>query len=82
VNGIVDALGTLFRLEGHSNLNGTDIGLWGWDSGRCRGGIRFIATRRGNFWDVEVVDKDSSVLPDFDDMIDARKPLVIVLGTP
>ena len=65
MNGFVEALGTFLRLEGHSTLNGIDIGLWGWDSGPCQEGIRFIATRRGNIWDVELLVKDSSLLPDF-----------------
>jgi len=68
LNAAAEALSTFLGSEGHSTLNRIDIGFWGW-AGQYQGGIRFIATRRGNLWDVGVVDRDWSMMPRFDDML-------------
>ena len=53
------AQGTFIGSKGHSTLNRINIGFWGWaiQYGQHRGGVRFIATRRGNLWDAGVVDR-------------------------
>jgi len=68
---VVEVLSTFLRLEHHSTLKGIDVGLWGsaYQSNQNRGEIHFVATRRGNLWDVDVVNRDRSVMPGFDDML-------------
>jgi len=71
VNAIVEGLSAFLRSEDHSTLKGIELGLCGWANHyrQCRRGIRFVATRYGNLWDVDVVDRDWSVMPEFDDML-------------
>ena len=67
VNAVAEVLSALLRSEDHSTLKGIDV--WVFEHQQHRGGIRFIATRYGNLWDVDVVNGDWSLMPGFDDML-------------
>ena len=72
---VVEVLSTFLRLEHHSTLKGIDVDLLGSAGGSAdqsnqnRGDLHVIATRRGNLWDVDVVNRDGSVMPRFNDML-------------
>ena len=64
---VVKSLGEFLTSEGHRALKGVEISFWSGETDD-NGAIRFLATRAGSRWDVNVAEWGPSALPRFEDV--------------